>query len=725
MSLLSWQLEPALAIVAGRATRVLLADEVGLGKTVQAGLVLRELAARGLADRSLIVTPAGLRDQWTGELHDRFGAAAEIADAAFLKRAVASLAAGANPWGLPCWYVMSIDFLKQPEVLNGVASVLWDVVVIDEAHAASGRSDRHAAAGAVCRRARVTVLVTATPHAGDEAAFEALCGLGRLGPEPDRLVIFRRMRGDVGLAASRRSRVLPVRLSGAEHHMHDVLGRYARRVWAEAREGGNRDALLAMAVLQKRALSSAAALASSAARRLEWLSDRNDDQEAQLVLPLFDAGETDDSDAEPDAALAAPGLADRRRERAWLALVVEASRAAVPGERKLAALLRLIARTREPAIVFTEYRDTLARLAAAIERLCPCACLHGGLERQQRAEALRRFARGDVRVLLATDAAGEGLNLQARCRWVINYELPWNPVRLEQRAGRVDRIGQTRTAHALLLVARGGAERAVVARLAARIGRMRNAGPGPFMGSASDLAIADALINQHPDVASTALEDEPPARAPAVTSAAPELAIAAVNEVARLSLVRKLGGQRPSQDGHLPVACLHQRKLRRLGLRFPAPCLIVFHGIHLTDRCGREIDRRLVPLLVPASAPVPCGSASQLRAFVERTLAATTAARHDAMTGLLTEARSGAAVHVRMAHTLSAREAAIRRDLDTLTTRLVQPGLFDRRALREAAAARHQAESLRAMSTTRTRRLEAATEIETTMEVEAVLVVDR
>ena len=173
--------------------------------------------------------------------------------------------------------------------------------------------------------------------------------------------------------------------------------------------------------------------------------------------------------------LAAPGLADRARERRWLGALADAAAAAAGDERKIAALVRLIRRAREPAIVFTEYRDTLERVAEAIARLAPVARLHGGAHAPGARRGARALRRRRARVLVATDAAGEGLNLQARCRWVIDFELPWTPARLEQRVGRVDRIGQTRRVHALHLVARDTAEALVVSRLVARAGRARRA----------------------------------------------------------------------------------------------------------------------------------------------------------------------------------------------------------------------------------------------------------
>ena len=182
---------------------------------------------------------------------------------------------------------------------------------------------------------------------------------------------------------------------------------------------------------------------------------------------------TDVADREPSHVLGAPGLRSARIERAWLTLLIEASRNASRAESKPRALARFLRRCREPALIYTEYRDTLTHLARTLAGgAASQAMLHGGLGADDRRAALARFASGDARILLTTDAAGEGLNLHHRCRLVINVELPWNPNRLEQRIGRVDRLGQTRTVHAIHLVAADTAEEPMLARLTGRIARI-------------------------------------------------------------------------------------------------------------------------------------------------------------------------------------------------------------------------------------------------------------
>jgi len=201
--------------------------------------------------------------------------------------------------------------------------------------------------------------------------------------------------------------------------MHALLADFSRAVRAE-RGDGNRDVWLALAVLHKRAYSSARALEQTVARRLAALEPEQETA-AQLELPLDDQGEADAEDEAP-RWWPAIDLHDRALERRLLTNLAAAAGAAANRETKFSALSRLLDRLDEPVIVFTEYRDTLVHVARSLER--PAAILHGGLTRQERAAALQAFAAGGRAILLATDAAGEGLNLQRTCRIVVNLELP-------------------------------------------------------------------------------------------------------------------------------------------------------------------------------------------------------------------------------------------------------------------------------------------------------------
>ena len=251
-----------------------------------------------------------------------------------------------------------------------------------------------------------------------------------------------------------------------------MLGRFTHAVRAE---GGDRsrEIWLALTILHKRALSSAYALEQSVLRRLSMLAP-HPEHEQQIGLPLGEGGELDPSDEAP--AWMVPVLQDATLERRLLLAIASAAKVAARRETKLCAIERLLARLLkrgERGIVFTEYRDTLLHLGSRLP--FACALLHGGLTRVERRLALEQFASGAHPILLATDAAGEGLNLHHDCRVVINLELPWNPTRLEQRAGRVDRIGQRRTVHAFHLIASETAEMRILERLKGRIARARHA----------------------------------------------------------------------------------------------------------------------------------------------------------------------------------------------------------------------------------------------------------
>src|SRR3954468_2738198 len=495
-----YQMEPALAMLREGATRVLIADAVGLGKTIQAGLIVRQLSTERDSFRALLVVPASLRDQWAGELRTRFDLQANIVTASSLSRAARELPSDVSPWALPGVYICSFEFLRRPEVLRPVEDTGWDLVVVDEAHAATPGSARRAAVHAVALRARRLVLLTATPHAGDDDQFRALCGIGRSEVQPDPILRFQRSRQDADIPERRRTVLLAVVLSDNERRMHRLLERYTSDLCAESRARGDRHPRLLAIVLRKRALSSASALASSCRKRLALLetSDRSDTSE-QLSLPLDDEDMVRE-DAEPETTLGVRGLADLARERHWLDAILAAAERAALRESKVARLKRLLARIKEPAIVFTEYRDTLTRLH---DQLCApnrdICLLHGGMTTGERSIAQQRFNAAGT-LLLATDAASEGLNLQHRCRTVVHFELPWSPARLEQRTGRVDRIGQQRVVHEILLVASDTAERLVLAPLGKRAGRAREAtsSGGRLAETLSESRVASAIMDGSP-----------------------------------------------------------------------------------------------------------------------------------------------------------------------------------------------------------------------------------
>ncbi len=462
---LPYQLEPVQSYLRGDAVRLLIADGVGMGKTIQAGLLVSETVARHVDARVLIVVPAPLRTQWLDEMRERFGLDAAVMDAAGLGRLSSGLPAGISPWATCGIAITSIDFVKRAEVMRALDGLVWDLVVFDEAHTLAGRSDRHVAASGLAVRAGAVVLLTATPHSGDHDAFARLCTLGDI-ENRFPLEVFRRERTDLATNPLRRSRWFAVRPAEADVVLQALLLDYARKVWHEAATPG---AHLAMVVLLKRGASSATALARSLIRRRALLAASPSPPVDQPLLP-FDP----DDDNEPGSEVGSPGFTNRREELGVLDTLIGGCLAASALARKVSLLQRLLRRTHEPVLLFTQYRDTLDDLRQALVLFTP-VCLHGGMSARERLEAVRAFTNGHARVLLATDAASEGLNLHARCRLVASVDLPWTPLRMEQRVGRVDRIGQTRRVHAWQLIAAGSYETSVAERVRARANAARTA----------------------------------------------------------------------------------------------------------------------------------------------------------------------------------------------------------------------------------------------------------
>ena len=371
------------------------------------------------------------------------------AHARWLRRMVADLPADVSPWAAPGVYLGSVDFFKRNDVARSLEAQIWDLLVVDEAHTATSPTDRHAALSTIAARARRIVTITATPFSGDTASFASLAALGSgrwRTAAPDVPAV---PRGRRRKSRRRRHQFVPVPVRRAESRLQRLLERYPRDVggrlpaMSKAR-GWRHDSAQARVVVAGGGRPFAHAAAGIAPRAGDVAPLDNSRCSKTKARP---------EDELPDAALATPGLADAALEPRWLAILVARPRGG-GGRLEKRCLGRLLRRVRDEA-------DCLHRVSrhAASARGRPAAV----------AAAARRLDGGRARVgagaiqrpgglLLATDAAAEGLNLQRRCRLVVNYELPWNPARLEQRIGRVDRIGQQRTVHAITLVARDTAE---------------------------------------------------------------------------------------------------------------------------------------------------------------------------------------------------------------------------------------------------------------------------
>lgn len=700
IDLLPFQLEPALAVARGAASRFLLADEVGLGKTIQAGLMLAELQQLGWCEHALIVTPAGLRQQWTEELWRRFEIRAAVMDAASLAALADALPFDVNPWTVEPVVMTSIDFLKQPEVMRALSTQVWDLLIVDEAHQATVASMRYEAIDALAARARHVVLLTATPHAGDDRAYRALCAIGALDTAP--MLLFRRTREQAGLPRSRRAHLLPVRLTREGAEMHRLLADYLAQLWQIARASGARDLQLVAMVLGKRAFSSARSLAASLERRMAGQALRHGsgqageiDAPAQTPLPLVVEDDLSDEALMP----VVPAFERSDEERAVLQRVLDATRCAQSGDPKMRVLRRIVRRVREPLIIFTEYRDTLDAIRDEIGSLRRITTLHGGQTSHERKESVRAFTEGAADVLIATDAGSEGLNLHGTCRLVVNLELPWNPIRLEQRVGRVDRIGQTRTVHAINLFAEGTAERTVLASLLRRIDRIRM----------SEIDIAACVIDHA----------EPPQRSvPAETyTRSMDLGAAARAEAQRLGDTRRVR----RVQSHLPEWAVPVTVVRA-----PGASLVAFFRIRLVTRAGRVLEDDLVPVRLPITPPRRRLDRKEVRALAESLIRdfGSELLRHACAHGNA-RARAIASQSAPAAATAASREHGIAEGVAARGPDLVQAGLFDARALKQKWTGEERRDALLHESEARATLLEADSRVRLANDPELVMLLIR
>ena len=667
IEVIPYQLEPALAMLRDGHPRVLVADDVGLGKTIEAGLILRELALREDGFRALLLVPAGLRQQWADELRRRFSLEPILADAAWLRNAERELPVDLNPWSLPGVYLASFDFVKRAEALRPLEDVRWDLLIADEAHAATLSTDRRAALDAIGTRSSRVLLLTATPP-GDAAEFAGLCRIGTFAGEPDPPV-FQRSRTAQGFAR-RRSSILPVHLTDLEHRMHRTVVRYTSRLRAEAAANAGPNARLVSTILRKRALSSATALQLSLRRRKDLLSGSQPDQ-LQLLLPLCD--DTTDDDIVADASLSPWILGDRASEEQLLDEVIDDAARASAVDSKIRVLTKLLTRIHERAIVFTEYRDTLDHLQRRLEAGGVHACaVHGGLSPAERRAVLGRFA-GTQRILLATDAAGEGLNLHERCRIVIHFELPWNPARMLQRAGRVDRIGQTRRVHEIALVAADTAETLVIAPFLRRAAEWSDARGRALLEWLTESRMADLIFDGRlPEV------DSVPSIQAARTTL--DLRADAMDEARRLEARRFLlttGASARTGTG-IPCATLTRSTL--------AAGVVAIYDVQMMH--GREIlERRIVALHCRLATRHWARKTSDLRRQIAAVLPAI-AAKASPIIERLGADRADPIRHDASAALERARSRIRSRQQlhESAARQLVQIGLFDRRHMRTDAA---------------------------------------
>jgi superfamily II DNA or RNA helicase len=547
------------AMLPRQPLRFLLADDPGAGKTIMAGLLIKELIARGDLQRCLIVCPGSLAEQWQDELYRRFHLPFEILTNDKLE------AARTGNWFQETNLVIArLDKLARNEAVQQKLQApdgRWDLVVCDEAHKMSATvfggeikyTKRYRLGQLLSTLTRHFLLMTATPHNGKEADFQLFMALldgdrfeGRFRDGvhvADVSDLMRRMVKEdllkfdgTPLFPERIAYTVPYKLSEAESHLYKEVTEYVREEFnrADALENDKRAGTVgfALTILQRRLASSPEAIYQSLRRRRERLESRM--RELQVLqrggqvapvlaagFPALDAEDVEDLDEAPDneveaaeeeildQATAARSIAELKIEIETLtgleALALGVRHSGTDAKwRELASLLGAIFTVvgedrgaaqvigdvtgkipppkpspHQKLVVFTEHRDTLnyleGRITTLLGREEAVVMIHGGMGREERVKSQESFKHDpDVRVLLATDAAGEGINLQ-RAHLMVNYDLPWNPNRLEQRFGRIHRIGQTEVCHLWNLVADETREGDVYRKLLEKLEEARTA----------------------------------------------------------------------------------------------------------------------------------------------------------------------------------------------------------------------------------------------------------
>ncbi|MGH8069881.1 MAG: DEAD/DEAH box helicase [Candidatus Entotheonellia bacterium] len=489
--------------ISGHRVRYLLADEVGLGKTIEAGLILRQLKLRGLVRRTLVIAPKGLVAQWVSEMHTHFNEEFHSlipGDFAIYRPFVGE----ENFWRACDQVVCSMDSVKPIDGRRGwsreqvaeynrqrfddLIAAGWDLIIVDEAHRLGGSTDqvaRYRLGQGLAEAAPYLLLLTATPHQGKTDAFHRLMALLDPGAFPDSVSVTRervqpyvirtekRQAIDLHgqpLFKPRETRLQPI--SWELRHrdqrlLYEAVTEYVREGYNQAIQEKKPYIGFLMILMQRLVTSSTRAIRTTLDRRLEVLQT----PEEQLTLfPMISEEEWADLDGQDQLErLLNTRLAALKNERTaveWLlamAARTEATRPDAKAEMLLDWMYRLQRDEGDPdlkVLVFTEFVPTQAMLRDFLtERGFSVVCLNGSMDLDERQRVQEAFAK-DARILISTDAGGEGLNLQF-CHVVINCDIPWNPMRIEQRIGRVDRIGQTQVVRAMNFVLEGTVEHRV------------------------------------------------------------------------------------------------------------------------------------------------------------------------------------------------------------------------------------------------------------------------
>jgi superfamily II DNA or RNA helicase len=489
--------------------RFLLADDPGAGKTIMAGLLLKELKYRGLVNRVLIIVPGHLKDQWLREMKERFQENFVIVD-----RGVMNASWGQNVWTERPQIITSLDFAKQEDVMFALKDSSWDLVIVDEAHKMSAykygdkidKTARYRFGELISGITKYLLFLTATPHRGDPENFRLLLDLLQPGffattqmlaesiQNKDNPLFLRRLKEDLKgfdgtpLFPPRRVETVRYRLSDDEKLLYNAVTAYVEQNYNKALQKEKRNVAFALTILQRRLASSIRAVRRSLERRRDRLEELY--KKGQL---LQETGYTDEERLEDleesqrwrkeeellEKLTSAETLEELAAEVDQLGelilLAKEAEKKEI--ETKLNRLREVIEdeklrETGTKLLIFTESKDTMDYLVEKLKKWgYSVTFIHGGMSLDARIKAEHEF-KNRAQIMVATEAAGEGINLQF-CWLMVNYDIPWNPNRLEQRMGRIHRYGQQNEVHIYNLVAVDTREGKILEKLFEKLNRMR------------------------------------------------------------------------------------------------------------------------------------------------------------------------------------------------------------------------------------------------------------
>ena len=495
--------------------RFLIADDPGAGKTIMAGLIIKELKLRGIVKRILIIVPGHLKDQWRRELKEKFQESFRVIDRGLLDAHYAE-----NLWQRESQAITSIDFAKREEILPSLGGVDWDLVIADEAHKMAAyrygdqlsKTDRYKLGEVLSKTTEHLLFLTATPHKGDPEnyrLFQDLLVPGFFATQElidesienkDNPLFIRRMKEDLKdfegrpIFTNRYPKTIKFRLSEKEKRLYNELSKYVISQYNKALQmDKKRNIAFALLILQRRMASSTYALLRSLERRKERLEGLLKEPEVTKEIPFADIEEIDDYEEEMrweqekrwETLSIAENREELQKEIGTIDDLIEKAKDILKEEDevKLAELKKATEegfrkiremQGNERILVFTESKDTMDYLAKKIKSWdYPVNFIHGGMRLEERVEAEKVFQH-EKQIMVATEAAGEGINLQF-CHLMINYDIPWNPNRLEQRMGRVHRYGQQKDVYVFNLVAEDTREGQVLAKLFDKLEEIKNA----------------------------------------------------------------------------------------------------------------------------------------------------------------------------------------------------------------------------------------------------------